>query len=369
MLVSNSTSVSAANVFLQDSDLDQTAVHSLTTDMNPERLCSLTAGVLSAYIKVCAQTRSLSGETWPQIRRAFTLSKICMQRKRGMNAASLWGPILKNLSQYHHGMGLTISEQLKYVLEILGQIEKDGKLPLSTLMQFVKCIRKIAKRILDPLLRDLSSGNTAEGNPMIYLYDRGAQKEGGVTSRHYGTAQAADVSAFLTATSRMKSEFDRLVSDEEQTQKMFRAHRISAADVMVSREDPVRADYAHEYMLALAYVGEFDEMARLLRWLVEQWSLPELAQALSAKGVMPTYADFLDTSCAFRLLAEPMLNEEVLASVEDEVQQSCLEWPWPDEDALEAYIHRQHDDTILTLERVLAWVRFRRKVNTVNTDR
>jgi hypothetical protein len=127
---------------------------------------------------------------------------------------------------------------------------------------------------------------------------------------------------------------------------------------MASRSDPVQNEHALEYMTALAFVGEFEEMRRVLHWLINEWGKPEVIEAIEALGEPPSYAEFFEVLCVFRLFAEPMLDAKKVTALQNSISSSGLTWAWPNDEAIEGYLIRSNK-SLMTLRQVVQWVQHR----------
>ena len=359
VLIANASSVEVADGYLRDSDLDPAAVHSLTTDTTQLQAFRLSPALLAAYVTVCAQASNVAKRPWTQLRRAMQITNVCQESYPHFQTGSMWGLVLKNMSQRHAGLGVSLAYQLDALRSIVEQTRRAGRIGLTTFIQFAKCLRKIARRELDTLLKDLASNDAGKSNYMTALYDRSLSDETSSTDEDETNGSKSVVLSFLKAAKLLKTEFLHMSKAEQSTLDALQAYEVPTNQVMTSRSDPVRPGHAHEYMLTLAYLGEFKEMGKFLGWLVRQWGDPRYVAAWQGTGMQTTEADFVDTMCAFRLLGEPMLKASAVASVQDSLRSSGLEWPWPDDDVLDAYVQRLGDDTIITLSRVVEWIQFR----------
>jgi hypothetical protein len=161
---------------------------------------------------------------------------------------------------------------------------------------------------------------------------------------------------------RLKEMFWTLARKEHHAQAHLEGYHIAPLEAMNSRKDVVRSDHAHEYMLTLAYLGAFEEMRKLLEWLIQQWGRLEVASALDDMDDVPPNADFFETLCVFRLVAEPMLCKERVSTLLQAMADSRLDWTWPDEKAVKAYAELHDDESMNTLLRVVELARAECKV-------
>lgn len=372
ILVANAESLDTAHRYLRDSTAKGRVIRSLLADEpDPQLLNMVPMSLFAAYIQACSRMEGRRGGR--QMMRAIRLAGLRLDCERSRWAPYVWGLILKNLSQHHRALRVSLSEQVDMFLHVMDRIEKSHGIPLSTFIQFTKCIRKATRRELAKLVTDLESAESAKRNSLRLLYDpqrssptaakEQCHRPGAAGSQTSGPEARAPFSLLSMAARRMKGLFSRLVEQERDSQGMLHVHNVAPLDQMASRTDPVRSEHAYEYMLSLAFVGEFDEMARTLHWLIEEWAQPNVVHAVSELDEPPAYADFFDTLCAFRLLAEPMLEEAVVESLRHAVAASRLGWTWPDDEAVAAHAEMQGDESIATLTRVLDWTRYWHRVD------
>lgn len=292
--------------------------------------------------------------------RAIELAEQRLGTDRTPLSDFIWGTILKHLSQHHYGLRIAVHQQLKLSLHIIKKLDGPSGITLPQFIQFSKTMRKIAKRELGHLSTEMESGSlTIENHVMWPLYDgRSRHKD----AMHWDTFDDKSGAlglfrALRSSALQMNELFDKLISHERDSRQLLSAKKLEPLEGMMWRKDPARSEHAYEYMLSLAYLGEFQQMAKLLRWLIKEWGQPGVVQALSEVDEPPPYADFVETLCAFRLLAEPMLERGEVESLREAIGAAGLDWSWPDEEAVEAYAQVQEDESISILARVLERVR------------
>ncbi|PTB69216.1 hypothetical protein BBK36DRAFT_1113767 [Trichoderma citrinoviride] len=358
ILLANTESLEMARRYLRDSDGTGALDRLLSQEMDVEALKKVPLSLVSAYVQV--MTRQGGKRARKYMVRAIELAEKRLGSVQSPWSDFIWGTILKDLSQHHRGLRILVYQQLKLSLHVVEKLDGPCGLSLPAFVQFSKTTRKIARRELEELCTEMDmSPSTVKNNALWALYDEKSIHKDAMHWDTFGGRQGAlnVFRLFRSSALRMKELFDKLVSLEGESQRLLGTKRVAPLDEMMWRRDPARAEHAYEYMVSLAYLGEFQQMAKLLRWLMEKWGQPEVVQALSELDEPPAYADFVKTLCAFRLLAEPMLGQGVVASLQEAIDAAGLNWTWPDEEAVEAYIHTQEDESIQALARVLERVR------------
>lgn len=364
ILVANAESLDTAHRYLRESTEKGRVVRALMADEpEPASLRAVPMGLFAAYIQACSRTEGKRGGR--QLMRAVRMAEMRLDADESRWSPYIWGLILKNLSQHHRALRMSLSEQVDMFLHVTERIEHSHGLHLSTFVQLAKCIRKATRREVVKLLADLESGETTKRSHVWQLYDRQAAASTTTDGHRLPSGKPHSASArtplFLlnSAADRIKEIFDTLVERESKSRAVLDAQNVAALERISARMDPVRSDHVHEYTLSLAFVGEFGEMARTLRWVMEQWSQEDVVEAMAGLDEPPAHGDFFEALCAFRLLAEPMLDRETVSTVRTSAAGLPLGWTWPDDEAVAAYAEMQHDESIAALRRVLDWVRAR----------
>ncbi|KAM4057888.1 prefoldin subunit 3 [Hirsutella rhossiliensis] len=351
ILVANAESLDTAHGYLRDSAEKETIVDSLTADdPKPEQLRAVPMNLFEAYIQVCSRVDGRRGDR--PLRRGMHLASLRLDAASSRWAPVIWGPLLKALSQHRRAIKVSRSEQLRLFLRIMDRIDEISGMTLPTFIQFAKCIRKVIRRELPELLIDLETAEGAKKNHLGHFYTLSTADQG--TDDALGKAP---YSLLRAAAERIKDMFNGLVAQERHNQGLLEVHQVAPLDRMACRTDPVSSEHAYDYMVSLAFLGEFDEMARTLRWLMEEWEQPDVVDAIQELDEPPHHANFFETLCAFRLLAEPMLGDAVVKSLRQGLEASAAGWAWPDEEAVAMFVDMQQDDFIATLQRVLGRVR------------
>ncbi|KAL7810075.1 hypothetical protein V8C44DRAFT_333305 [Trichoderma aethiopicum] len=365
ILLANTESMEMAKRYLRDSDGTGELYRLLATEMDVEALRKVPLSLVSAYIQV--MTRQGGKRARKYMVRAIELAEQRLGSEQTPWSDYIWGTILKDLSQHHRGLRIHPYQQLKLSLHVVQKLDGPCGISLPAFIQFSKTTRKIAKRELEQLCDEMeSSPSTVKNNALWALYDEKSMHKDAMHWDTFGGRPGAleMFRLFRSSALRMKGLFDKLVSLEGESRRLLGTERVAPLDEMMWRRDPARAEHAYEFMISLAYLGEFQQMAQLLKWLISKWGQPEVVQALSELDEVPPYADFVKTLCAFRLLAEPMLGQRAVASLREDIDAAGLDWTWPDEEAVEAFIETQEDESIQALARVLERVRLSWTTNT-----
>ncbi|KAM0257591.1 hypothetical protein ACHAQJ_004291 [Trichoderma viride] len=369
ILVANTESMEMARKYLHDSDGTGTLYRLMSQEMDVQALKKVPINLISAYIQV--MTRQDGKRARKYMIRAIELAEQRLGSDQTQWSDFIWGTILKNLSQHHRGLRIVVYQQLKLSLHVIQKLDGPCGITLPVFIQFSKTIRKIAKRELEQLFTDMELSTLAVQNQAIWpLFDERSRHRDAMQWDTFGDKSALGVfRLFRSSALQMNELFDKLLSNERESQQLLGAKKLAPLDEMMWRRDPARSEHVYEYMLCLAYLGEFQQMVKLLRWLIKEWGQPGVVQALSEMDEPPPYADFLPTLCAFRLLAEPMLEQGVVESLREAIGAAGLNWSWPDQEAVEAYSQMQEDESINILARVLervrlSWADTRREVET-----
>ncbi|KAM6479055.1 hypothetical protein HDV62DRAFT_369132 [Trichoderma sp. SZMC 28011] len=359
ILVANTESMEMARKYLHDFDRTGALYRLVSQEMDAQALKKVPIGLISAYIQV--MTRQEGKRARKYMIRAIELAEQRLGPKQTQWSNFIWGTILKNLSQHHHGLRIVVYQQLKLSLHVMQKLDGPDGLPLPAFIQFSKTIRKIAKRELEQLSTELESDSpTARDHALWALYDEKSRHRDAMQWDTFDNRPGAlgVFRHFRSSALRMNELFDKLASHERESRRLLGTTKVAPLDEMMWRRDPARSEHAYEYMISLAYLGEFQQMVKLLSWLIEVWGQPDVVHALSELDEPPPYTDFVKTLCAFRFLAEPMLEPGVVESLQEAIGAAGLNWTWPDEEAVEAYAHMQEDESLHMLARVLEGVRF-----------
>lgn len=369
ILVANAASLETAHQYLRDSIEKPRIVRNLLAE-EPDagQLRLVPIGLFAAYIQVCLRVEGQRRGN--QLMRVIRLTESRLSQEQSRWVPFIWGTILKELSQHHKALRISLHQQLNLMLRVTETIGNIDGIQLSTFTQLNKGIRKATRRQLNKLFGADAKNKDIAKNPLVEaLYCRSSRMNAS-NDDHLGTrlrneAEGEDTSTtgggevplLQEARARIKDMFWTLAQKERHAQEHLDGYQIAPLEAMNSRRDVVRSDHAHEYMLTLGYLGEFEEMGRLLEWLIHQWGDMDVVSALSEMDEPPPYADFFETLCVFRLVAEPMLGNERVSMLLQTMADSRLGWTWPDDEAVEAYADIHDDESIKILRRAVELAR------------
>lgn len=396
ILVSNAPDLETANRYLVDAaaaDPDIASLVSRTIDATALR--SVGMGLFSAYISVLTKREDKHG--WENLHRAIALAEARLGDKRSRWVSLVWGAILKGSSRPHSTLRMSRADQVKLVMAIGKRIDRGHRLNLANFAELNKSLRKIIRHDLPLLIDQLHNNEVAAGIPsklpLRVLYDAAFAREGRNASRlgmdvtqqqQQQQDQPAPAPGELQSlVDYIKQEFRNLQRREASYQAAARDGHMSPLDRMLSRGDVVKSEHALEYMLTMAYAGEFQEMRALLLFLIGEWSQPDVVAALEELGgsdgdAVPASADFSEVLCVFRLLGEQMLlgtdtkdtndgggpgppQDVVAAEMQSAIEEAGLPWRWPDVTAVQAYLRMQPHDSIRHVRSVLTQMRAQKR--------
>ncbi|KAF5659673.1 prefoldin subunit [Fusarium heterosporum] len=350
ILVSNAAGLSAAHEYLmagstQRHNYDNLIAPQPAADM----LRNIPLPVFSAYTSLLAKIPHRKGQ---HLIRAIRLVELRLGRNSQNWGSWIWSPIIKTLSQHHSTLKVTFEAQLRLVIYLADRINNSHGMTLYTFRRLTKAVRKILSYKMN-MLAAAADADTLELNPLNAIYDR--REAYAKTEKAQDLLKNSAVPMVRTTGARIKSFFYSLVIKEREGLRVEENTHLSALDRMRARGDPVMATYAHDLMLALAYTGEFGEMAELMKWLVREWSSPRVQEEMENMDEMPPDMDMMETLCAFRAFAEPMLPQSELARVRDNIVQSSI-WDWPGDAVVLSYIEEGDVRGNQELRTVLEWV-------------
>ncbi|KAG6036319.1 hypothetical protein E4U40_001228 [Claviceps sp. LM458 group G5] len=369
ILVSNAESLEMAHQYLCDSpDTGDAFRNLMREEPDPLLLMDVPLGLFAAYIQVCLRMRRVRGCS--QVMRAVRLSEVRLQGVKSRWVTFIWDMIMRELERNHRALGISFMDQLDLMSRIADTMKIRAGLQLSGFTLFNKCIRKVIRREVNNLpAPDMSdNGHVQHGDLQAEeqtqrLHDEASfAVDGSDHDNPYNTAarepNPTDLAEVATTTavlqdisSRAKSMFRALADRERDVQRHLESWPVAPLERLNARGDAIRSEHAFEYMLSLGYLGQFEEMRRFVDWLIEQWGHTDIVSALSELGDPPLYADFSDTFCVFRLVAEPMLDSKVVEALSQRVARSGLQWTWPDGKTLQTYAKRRNTGPICALWR------------------
>ncbi|KAK3179970.1 hypothetical protein K4F52_008624 [Lecanicillium sp. MT-2017a] len=355
ILVANAGSVDLANRYLTDAAVTNGAYRCLISDPDSPTVKEIHMGLVSAYVNLLL--RADGKRAWKHFRRALRVAATRLEGQHSRWVPTIWGPILKNLSQHHHGLRMSLAEQVTLIMQIAERIEAGYGLTLATFNQLNKCTTKIISRELHPTLEELESKKIGTES-LLNLYKQtttAKSSHSGPASRR-GQAATAQAVLFKEMAKELKNSFRKLQQRELTLTQHIESNDIAPLDYMTSRRDPVKSEHALEYMTALAFTGEYKEMQTLLQWLIGEWGKPDVIEAIETLDEPPSYAEFSEVLCMFRLFAEPMLDAGEVAALRGSIGAKGLTWAWPDNEAVEAYFRAQSSESLARLRGVVQWM-------------
>ncbi|EXK45201.1 hypothetical protein FOXG_08046 [Fusarium oxysporum f. sp. lycopersici 4287] len=358
ILVANAQTLQEAHRYLRDGSTEhQNYAHLLVPDPTADMLKAIPLPLFSAYVDMLSKTVHPKGSN---LIRAIRLAELRVGRRNQNWLPHVWAPIMKNVGQHHYGLKLTLEAQLRLIIHLVDRIDAVQGMTLFLFNRFVRTLRKILRRELQVLASAVEANNT-NFNLLGALYCRNAEEDGANTVMDTETRSNSALHLFRVLISRMKGFYHALVAEEQERQRpeAEQTTDLSFVDIMRSRRDPVLAPFAHDLMQSLAFAGEYNEMAQLTMWLMMEWGpLQSQEDEMINMEVLPHDVDMLETLCAYRAFAEPMLTDEVRNHVRDVRFQIGI-WQWPGDQMVQSYIQANAVHGHEELTRVLKWARIR----------
>ena len=329
--------------------------------------------LLAAYVRMLCQIESAPG------RHLYKAIEICDKRfedddESRVWAPYLWGEVLKAFSAKSartDPAGRVLAEQIRVALQIVGKIEVSSVPRRSVVLQLGKSLRKAAARALEERISDVERDWEPNDSPLRRLYD--SESRTPLAER----AQSSHVETALTeghdhehpwlrllgaGAGRLKGLLDGLVAREAEAQALHERVGPESVEGLLAREDAVLAQDAYQIMSAWAFLGEYEEMASYLSWVLRQWDSETVYEQLDMFTELPPYADFGDVICLFRLYAEPMLPEGRVSELREQVLQSRVARMWPNDNLVTAFLQTRENVEnrfYKKLAHALEWIRYR----------
>ncbi|KAH7325008.1 hypothetical protein B0I35DRAFT_173816 [Stachybotrys elegans] len=351
ILVENADSLDAADEYLQESaelTSDPVVLCLQSESPDPAVLRDVPIKLLKAYIGLCFSTGRVSTEaTRRRWKRVFRLISRRMETADTRLHPVLLHPLLKELSQHYNGLAVTQREQLAMWCWAARQLEQKNQVQLSQFIQLCKTMRKMSQRAIDDSFKDANleesllpksefrrnmrnlhslynrvSGNAPSSQHILDMADLSWMFADEFSWRRQDVAwpsfgDAADILARMCK---------KLISQEKATQKLLTQHEIGS-ERMKCRRDPVLPEHGREYMLALAVLGEFEEMASFLRWNLGEWNKPDLKETLESWSSSEADCDIGELLCIFRIFAEPHVEPATTQGLQAVTARLGLSWP------------------------------------------
>ncbi|KAM3448093.1 hypothetical protein MY3296_008095 [Beauveria thailandica] len=362
ILVANAPDLGTAHRYLElAAELDPDIASLMAPEIDRSAIRRVGMGLFSAYISMLARRDDLSG--WENLQRAIALTEARLGDKRTRWASLIWGSILKGASRHHSALQMSQSDQVELIMAIAKRIDRGHGLTLANFAELNRSLRKLIRYDLRALMDDVQrNGGSASTSwsklPVRDLYDATVYTGNSTSATSHDQQASPMPGTFKFFIEYIKDVFGRFERRERSYQMAARDNYISPLDRMLSRNDVVRSEHALEYMTTLGYAGEYEEMRKLLLFLIREWGQPELVQDLVALDELPASADFSEVLCVFRLLGEQMLGgARVAEEMQDAVAASGLPWTWPDARTVQGYMQMGRHDSIRQVQSVLARVR------------
>ncbi|PCD19111.1 hypothetical protein FGRA07_05916 [Fusarium graminearum] len=354
ILVSNAENIAEAHRYLEDGSTARKNYAELTTAFPSTKSLKRTPlPLFSAYMECLSKIPNLGGRN---LLRAVRLAERRLSGKNANWSSFVWAPILKHLGQHHGRLRLTLEAQLRLLLYVIDHIDAEKSMNLAIFDQLAKTVRKIFRREVETLAVTLPTGN-ADKNAFAHHYEIQAT-DAGKNSKHAKNAQELTaLSMFQIIGERMKGLFYSVVVKERQRSRPEDSLHVSHVDMMRARRDPVVPFVAHNLMLSLAFAGQIRAMPDLMKWLIQEWSSPALQEEIQNMGELPQDLDMIETLCAFRAFAEPLVRPRKVEQVMHGVMDNAV-WEWPDDSVVEKYIE-SHGNGVKELRSVVMWARDR----------
>jgi hypothetical protein len=354
ILVSNAENVAEAHRYLEDGSTARRNYTELTTAFpSTKSLRKTPLPLFSAYMEFLSKTPNLGGRN---LLRAVRLAERRLSGKNANWSSFVWAPILKHLGQHHDRLQLTVEAQLRLLLYVIDHIDVERSMNLVIVGQLAKTLRRILRREVEKLAVSLPTGN-ADRNSFALHYEAQAT-EAGKNNKYVRNAQEpTTLTMFQIMGERMKGLFYSVAVKEKQRSRPEDSLHVSQVEMMRARRDPVMPSVAHDLMLALAFAGQIRAMSDLMKWLIQEWSSPVLQEEIQNMGELPQDLDMIETLCAFRAFAEPLIRPRKVEQVMDGVMKNGV-WEWPDDSVVEKYIE-SHGNGVKELRDVVTWARDR----------
>ncbi|PHH77837.1 hypothetical protein CDD80_165 [Ophiocordyceps camponoti-rufipedis] len=323
ILVANSESLDTAHQYLWDSTLPSSVVECLTAEKpDPEEIRKVPIELFAAYMQACTQVPASGGHR--PLKRAMKLAGVELDPAARRWTPHIWGIVLKGLSKPNIACGDTMQQHMDRALYVMDRIHESNAMSVSAFVQFCKCVRKVVSREIPQLLKDVEATDPSWPES---------------ENQWSGKSISQLLPVMRPAVRRMKDEFRGLMEREKLSQALLGDQPVRALDRMLCRTDAVSSEHLHEYMLSLAYVGELDEMVAALRWMMREWTQPDVLEEMSALDQPPAGGNIYETLCAFRYLAEPLVAAEETEALRRGA--AAMRWDWPDEEAVELWEQTQ----------------------------
>lgn len=364
VLVANAKYISLAHKYLRDSGENYWALArgSNSRPVKPRDIVKIHITLFASYITCLCACRGDRKNNMTWAIRLCTL-RFEHDKKNADWAPLLWGHILKAISHPNFLYG-AVHQKLSLYMEVLDQVEARSFILLPMFTQFCQNLRRAVTVEIDTLLEDMENGRET---PLTRLFAPGeclpstSLVEEELTEEQGGEGMAKPQSSpdiLQVGPSRLIGLLKTLVDREKEAREVVGSQGMDGLDQMLARRDPVKPKEAYEVVAALAFLGDFENMASFLFWLTEEWKQESVQASLQSLGHANPKADFTEVLCAFRLFAEPMLPEERVAELRDAIDGVGLGWAWPEDEAVTLFHDLQHTQAFQKLSHVVQWAQY-----------
>lgn len=325
VLLRNAPSVASANMYLRDSPLNKKGVEQMIEFINPkmEQLASIPLPVFDAYISVLClfqghkrwaptttrDSRPMSSfSKYDYLPRAIKLvtTRLASTRKA---AQEPWHTIMRALSDENVIIRPYVTkveddmDSLKHLLLLFQTYETTQSLHPFAFHCLARCVRKVARHAL--------AGELSEND-------------------HQVVNMAVD---------KMKTIFWELIAPVKDVSGRLhddlpvQFHEISSANVSI-------------YIETLGLVGEIDEAARVMEWVLASYGQDGLLEKARDPGHKQWQFMHQAFICfrAFCTKDVPQLSEAVLRRIEtrfEELQAEGSTWEWPSDEEVGNYVQQE----------------------------
>ncbi|KAK2015404.1 hypothetical protein LZ32DRAFT_554423 [Colletotrichum eremochloae] len=238
---------------------------------------------------------------------------------------------------------------VKMALEVLEKAEERGALSLDMLDSFSQAVRKAVYSNLSILLTNTSTSAMLGDKELMSLYRVQSTEltipHGSHVFRRPETADNMNGSwrQILTPVFKARQEQNSFQTPyiiiREASERLKAAWRVLSTKASAHQplvDSRVTALHINGYMRTLAAVGDLEEMVLLLCWAVRDW-VPAAGTNMSTANVRRLFKAVI----VFRAFAEPLLHENVVASLREEIELNSERGGpvhWPTDQEVEEYI-------------------------------
>lgn len=248
-------------------------------------------------------------------------------------AQHCWGMLLKACARRPadpRSLPKSLVPQINTYHYVADAIEGGGYLKLPQVMEFASCAQKAARRILAVYFEDIELEDFSAISTLRALYGHDDRR---ISFEERMAVVDPEHVAMLRSVHHMSTRLNEmiqsLVEREQKVHSVLAGLWTESLDGVRARGDAVRAPQAQTLVWTWAFLGEYEEMARYLEWLVEQWDSSVICEEMQMYRYLPVPFDFTITLCIFRRYAEPMLPEERVEELRRKIEEAQVVWEWP----------------------------------------